>query len=189
MLSYLQAFKDDDGSCFVYVRDMSIVDNMTSSYFLAANRREAYIRNIVVWEMIIEHEGALSLHFRKCKDASVLKNLGITHFDDLVRYISFATIILLIVQAAILLPRYNCRLPSSMLEPFWRARVPRNAFHVYHMEQGVESFSTFALFHWNKVQEPKTISHLIIIHIRSSLYPFDHDAKNRSNKWDTKQRG
>lgn len=146
-----------------------------------------YIRYVRIGKVVNNHQRLLPLLVKLDKDATAAKTLGITHLDDLSLYISSEVDILLIILAADAFVKNNCNPAPFHKNYFYRHfKAFLDELYVRHLKQGKETFATFALFLDKNVQETKIIFHSIMSQFISTILSFDYNARDKSNKGDTK---
>lgn len=82
-LSYARAFNEKYGVRFVGVRMMDVSDDLTSSNFLVAYFRAAYVRYIRTRKVMVNQKCVVSLLMNLGRDEPTGKTMGIINFDGL----------------------------------------------------------------------------------------------------------
>lgn len=87
VLNYARTFRERYAVSFVNAHVLDIVENMMSSKFLAENSKATYAWYIHAAKMMIKNNGALPLLVSLSVNVTVVKPMGIIHFDDACLYI------------------------------------------------------------------------------------------------------
>lgn len=173
-LSYMQVFEEDFGLYFVNLRKLDIVEDMTSSNFLASTSTVAYIRKITVSKKMNEHQGVLNHLVKLSKDASVAKSLGMTNFYDTRHYTSSEEDVFLMSKADGEFVKNESKPFPFLANYLYRHfRTLLNNLHASHLYHDKQKFPTFAMFIHTKIRRAIISSHSTRSLFVSTRRPFD----------------
>lgn len=154
------AFAEDYCVSFVEVRITSIVEDVTSSKFLAANSRLTYVRYIRAGKNIFKHKGVLLFLLKLGKNGPVVATLVTTSLDNAFPYISSGKKIILMSQAANELLKNNQKpvfLYAILFSRQYQAFLVK--LYIRPLEFDKEKLSTFLQLLDTKIHQTIIISH------------------------------
>lgn len=156
---------------------------------MAANSRATYIRYFTAGKMQVKQKGVLPILVKQSGNVPAAKTLCITQPNDPSLFIFSQEDILVKIQDTDASVKNNNEPAQFHTNSLYRhAKAPLEKLLVQLLKQDEEQLPTFVLFLDTMYHITEIVFYSITCPFISTMRPFDHDSRNKCNKWGSKLR-